>query len=220
MYKLCLSMLLLVGCSHPSSDQNITSNTSQNTVITPDQTAVMDISQFENLEKRDSSGATPLMRATRANDIAAAEALIKAGADVNAKDNIQDSPYLYAGARGYLEILNMTLENGADLKSINRYGGTALIPAAERGHVDTVKRLIEAGVDVNHVNRLGWTALIEAVILGDGSDNYQKIVQILIDSGADVNFKDREGVSTLQHARLRGYKDIERLLIEGGAQES
>ena len=48
---------------------------------------------------------------------------------LNAQDAMQDSPCLYAGAQGRLEILRMTLAAGADLKSTNRCGGTALIPA-------------------------------------------------------------------------------------------
>ena len=71
-----------------------------------------------------------------------ARLLIAAGADVNAKDDIEDSPYLYAGAEGRDEILKMTLAAGADLKSPNRYGGTALIPAAHHGHPETVKILL------------------------------------------------------------------------------
>src|SRR5690606_14673321 len=102
-----------------------------------------------------------------------------------AKDHIEDSPYLYAGARGHQEILQMTLAHGADLRSTNRYGGTALIPAAERGHVETVRTLINAGVDVNHVNRLGWTALMEAIVLSDGGPRHQQILQLLIDAKAD-----------------------------------
>ena len=41
------------------------------------------------------------MEATKGNRIEAACALIAAGADVNAKDDMQDSAYLYAGAEGY-----------------------------------------------------------------------------------------------------------------------
>lgn len=211
-----VSVIILTGCGHPSSDQTMQSE------IKPKhaQHALTNMHVPVDLEKRDLSGATPLMRATRANDIAQAKALIEAGADVNAKDDIHDSPYLYAGARGHLEILNMTLQHGADLKSTNRYGGTALIPAAERGHVATVQRLIEAGVDVNHVNRLGWTALLEAVMLGDGSERYQAIVKALIKGGAEVNFKDPEGISILQHARQRGYVEITELLLQAGAHEN
>ncbi|WP_201829409.1 ankyrin repeat domain-containing protein [Microvirga zambiensis] len=171
-----------------------------------------------DIDARDESGRTALLIATHGNRIEIARALIEAGADVNAKDRIDDSPYLYAGARGHLEILKMTLAHGADLKSTNRYGGTALIPASERGHVDTVRTLIDAGVNVDHVNNLGWTALLEAIILGDGGERHRQIVELLVKAGADVNLADRDGVRPLQHARSRGYKGIETILVSAGAR--
>lgn len=175
------------------------------------------LSEGARIDARDASGATALLVATRANKAAAARALVNAGADVNAKDRIGDSPYLYAGAAGHLVILKMTLAHGADLRSTNRYGGTALIPAAERGHVDTVRTLVEVGVAVDHVNRLGWTALLEAIILGNGGERHQRIVNILLGAGADPDIADREGVTPLQHARARGYREIERALLSAGA---
>ncbi|EXC95397.1 ankyrin repeat family protein [Acinetobacter baumannii 1051830] len=176
------------------------------------------LSQKTLIDARDETGSTALMVATIANNIHAAHMLIEAGADVNAKDNIQDSPYLYAGAQGYLKILRMTLMHGADLKSTNRYGGTALIPAAERGHVETVRTLIAAGVNINHVNNLGWTALLEAIILGNGKSNYQQIVALLLKAGANPNLADKDGITPLQHARTRGYREIEKLLLVAGAK--
>ncbi|GAB2811805.1 ankyrin repeat domain-containing protein [Comamonas piscis] len=170
------------------------------------------------IDARDAQGRTPLLVATQSNQVAAAKALIEAGADVNAKDNIEDSPYLYAGARGHQEILQMALTHGADLRSTNRYGGTALIPAAERGHVETVRTLINAGVDVNHVNRLGWTALMEAIILSDGGPRHQQILQLLIDAKADVNLADKDGVTPLAHARQRGYSAMVEMLTAAGAR--
>ena len=44
--------------------------------------------------------------------------LIDGGADVNAKDDIQDSAYLYAGAHGRTEILKMTLAAGAAVRRV------------------------------------------------------------------------------------------------------
>lgn len=176
------------------------------------------LAQGARVDARNPAKATPLLVATRHNHVDAAHALIQAGADVNAKDAIEDSPYLYAGARGHLEILRATLAAGADLKSTNRYGGTALIPAAERGHVEAVAMLIAAGVDVDHVNNLQWTALLEAILLSDGGPRHVQIVRQLIAARADVNLPDGEGTTPLQHARQRGYRQIEALLLAAGAR--
>ena len=149
---------------------------------------------------------------------AVARALIAAGADVNAKDSIQDSPFLYAGAEGRLEILKLTLAAGADLASTNRYGGTALIPACHHGHVETVHELLKTAIEVDHVNSLGWTALLETVILGDGGPRYQEITRLLIAAKADVNLADRDGKSPLAHARARGFSEIAKALSAAGAR--
>ena len=171
-----------------------------------------------DIEARDGQGRTALLLATHANSIEIARALIEAGADVNAKDAIKDTPYLYAGAEGRDEILKMILATGrANLKDTNRYGGTALIPAADKGHPSTVRTLIEAGVDIDHVNNLGWTALMEAVILGDGGPIYQEIVGILVDAGAK-QITDRDGVSPLDHASRLGFTEIAAKMAAGPAR--
>ena len=99
------------------------------------------IREGASVAARDSRGRTALLVATHGNHVPVARALIAAGADVNAKDDIQDSAFLYAGAEGRIEILKMTLPT-ADLKSTNRYGGTALIPAAHHGHTEAVRILL------------------------------------------------------------------------------
>jgi ankyrin repeat protein len=144
--------------------------------------------------------------------------LIGAGADANAQDAIRNSAFLLASARGHLEILRMTLGAGADLRSRNRFGGTALIPACHYGHVETVRTLLSTAIDVDHVNDLGWTALLEAVILGDGGTAHIEIVRLLIAHGASLSLPDREGVTPLEHARRRGYLDIQRALLAAGAR--
>jgi ankyrin repeat protein len=168
------------------------------------------------VDQRDSAKRTPLLLATRANNVENARLLIEAGADVNAKDNIRDTPFLYAGAEGRDEILKLILATGrAKLDDTNRYGGNALIPAAHHGHPTTVRILIAAGLDIDHVNNLGWTALIEAVILGDGGPVYQEIVGILVDAGADRTIADRDGVTPLQHARRMGFSEIAERIESG-----
>ncbi|MER2177333.1 MAG: hypothetical protein ABS955_06490 [Stenotrophomonas maltophilia] len=76
-----------------------------------------------------------------------------------------------------------------------------------------------AGADVDHVNNLQCTALLEAIILADGGPRHVEIVRQLIAAGADVNLPDGEGVSPLQHARPRGYREIETLLLAAAAAQ-
>jgi ankyrin repeat protein len=170
------------------------------------------------INARDKNGRTALMAATRRNDVEIARLLIREGGDVNAKDLMQDTPFLYAGAEGLIEILKLTLAAGADLASTNRFGGTALIPACHHGHIEAVKILLATAIDVDHVNNLGWTALLEAVILGDGGPVYVEIVQLLIGARANLNIADRDGVTALGHAQLRGYSEIARTLAGAGAR--
>lgn len=154
-----------------------------------------------------------LLIATEKKDLAMAKLLIQYGANVNQQDNILDSPFLYAGALGYNELVKLYLDHGADFKIFNRYNGTALIPACERGHVETVRLLANTkGFPIDHINRLGWTALLEAIILGDGSQKYVDIVQILLDANSDKNIADNEGLTPLQHARKKGFNKIVTLL--------
>ena len=109
-------------------------------------------------------------------------------------------------------MLREVLRAGPNLGATNRYGGIAIIPASDRGHVDLVRALLETEIDVNHVNNLGWTALLEAVILGDGGEAHTEIVRMLVEAGADTSIADRDGVTALEHARERGYREIVRLL--------
>ena len=171
------------------------------------------VSEGTPLETRDAEDRTALLLATRANLAGIASAMINAGADVNAKDSIHDTPFLYAGAEGRNDILKLILATEkANLRDTNRYGGTALIPAAHHGHPETVRLLLATAIDVDHVNNLGWTALLEAVILGDGGPVYQEIVKLLLAGGADAKTADKDGVTPLAHAKLRGFTEIARLI--------
>ena len=171
----------------------------------------------ENLDQHNDRGRTPLMIATYNNDIEIAKVLISNGADVNIPDDMQNTPFLYAAAEGYWDILKLTTKAGADPNITNRYGNTALISAAEHGNVEALRWLLnETKVDVNHINNLGWTALLEAIILGDGSKNYQQCVQLLLQHKANPNIADKDGVTPIEHAEKLGYKEIEYLLKKYG----
>lgn len=86
--------------------------------------------------------ATTTMIAPYNNNVETTKVLIKAGADINIQDNMKNNPFLYAGARGYVEPLKHTIEADTDPAMINHYEGTALIPASEHGHIDAIQELL------------------------------------------------------------------------------
>ncbi|MFC4101609.1 ankyrin repeat domain-containing protein [Paenibacillus xanthanilyticus] len=223
----CLGCLLILqGCADAGTNVgHETEGTNMNRLLLQavdrrDADAVAKLVQEgADVNAQDAKGRTPAMIATYNNDPATVQALIDAGADVNIQDEIRNTPFLYAGAEGYLEIVKLTIQAGADPAITNRFGGTALIPASEHGYTDVVQELLaNTNVDVNHINNLGWTALMEAIILNDGGPKQQQTVKLLLDHGADANIPDHDGVTPLQHARDKGYTEIERLLLEAGAK--
>ncbi len=168
--------------------------------------------QGADIEARDGRGRTALLLAVTYDQVDVARVLVAMGASADAVDDQQDTPWLVTGVTGSVAMLETLLPAGPDLTIRNRYGGLSPIPASERGHVDYVRRVVQTDVDLDHVNDLGWTAMLEAVILGDGGKDYQEIVRILLDAGADPNIGDRDGVTALEHAESRGYREIAELL--------
>ncbi len=113
-----------------------------------------------SIRARDASGRTALVAAAYGSHLEVAEVLVEAGADVNAKDDTEQSAYLISTSEvgDDTRLLGLTLENGADVRSLDSYDGTGLIRAADRGHVGIVEELLKTDTNIDHVNNLGWTA--------------------------------------------------------------
>ncbi|NYJ02179.1 hypothetical protein HNR19_002877 [Nocardioides thalensis] len=147
------------------------------------------------------------------DDVATARRLIAQGADVNAKDETQQSAYLIATSEGYLDLLRLTLANGARIDDKDSWNGTGLIRAAERGHALVVGELLQAGIDRDHVNRIGYQAVHEAVWLGEDDADYATTVRVLAAGGVELDRPSvEERLTPLQMARERGFAGLERVL--------
>lgn len=153
-----------------------------------------------------------LIEAIKADDLAAVQAAIGRGADLNSPGPFQRTPLHDAAKSAKVEMLEwmlahgakpdardgdgrmplhranhvsaeVLLRHGADAHAIDRQGNTALHVAAERdGRM--CRLLIKAGVPVNARNQSGLTPLHFAVLEGE-----RKIVEALLELGADVNAK-------------------------------
>ncbi|WP_370586098.1 ankyrin repeat domain-containing protein [Tessaracoccus sp. MC1679] len=162
-----------------------------------------------------------LRDAAWANDVALARRLVEAGADVNAKDETEQSAYLVATSEGYLDLLRLTLANGALVDNKDSWNGTGLIRAAERGHGLVVGELLQAGIDRDHINRIGYQAIHEAIWLGEDTPTYATTVRVLAAGGVQLDLTSPSaGLTPLEMAVERGFAGLERILRAVTAADS
>ncbi len=171
---------------------------------------------WPNLKKRISSPITMLFDVVPVS-LYEVKSFIKAGADVNAKNENDDTALILAAGSGATEVVKILIKTGADVNAKNENGDTALILAAEESsfetcYIKTVKVLIKAGADVNAKNKNGDTALILAAEEGSF-----EAVKVLIKAGADVNAKNITGDTALILASDGGATEVARILINADA---
>ncbi len=155
------------------------------------------------------------------NDATRVKALVARGADVNAKDESQQSAYLVATSEGRLSLLRLALANGAEVDDKDSWNGTGLIRAAERGHGLVVGALLQAGIDRDHVNRIGYQAIHEAVWLGRDTTSYVDTLRVLVAGGVELTRPSRsEGLTPLQMARERGFDRLTGVLVKATAAKT
>ncbi len=167
-----------------------------------------------NINKINAGSQSLLMMATYQKDYEMALFLVKKGANPNQQDEALNSPFLYAGASGYLDMVKLYLAYGARFDTFDSFNNTALIAAVEKGQVDVVRLLANTkNFPIDHINKFGRTALLQSVIL-DGDDQDQiEIVSILLKAGADKNISDPEGKLPIEYAKDKGVTEIISLLL-------
>ncbi|MDT4897463.1 MAG: ankyrin repeat protein 50 [Acidobacteriota bacterium] len=143
-------------------------------------------------------------------------ALMKAGADINAVDSDGSTTLMEAIGYHKEEVAKILLRAGAHVNARDKPGRTALMRAAFSSTLDFVSLLIKSGADVNAADARGQTALVYAadspyvVVRAD-------VTKALIAAGANVNAADEKGRTTLMLAAQRAPVDMLKALLDGGA---
>ncbi|MBZ0319858.1 MAG: ankyrin repeat domain-containing protein [Anaerolineae bacterium] len=177
------------------------------------------------------AGNTPLIDAlTFRPDLPQAEALLAAGADINAFNH--KGEHTLHHCTHHEESVAWLLDHGVDpnvavqeatlsplgwKQQAYTVGWTALHSAAQRNNLAIVELLLKHGANPNSTDRWGATPLLEAC---RAFSLYKRLFRTLIDAGADVNAVDRDGFTPLHRiARIPGVhaKAVLRMLLYRGA---
>ena len=85
--------------------------------------------------------------AVKAGDVAALEALLDAGADLNARDEQGQTALMNASRDGHTAMVRLLVARGADLNHTAKFNLSALMLAVINGRDAIVAILVEAGAD-------------------------------------------------------------------------
>jgi ankyrin repeat protein len=165
---------------------------------------------------RDKNGDTPLHLACLHGQLAAAQVLIDAGADVNVKNNYgaftPGDLWGVFSSNNHQDPVSLLSVHGIDTKDMkNGYTPLDLCLFASR-HKELLQLLIAKGADVNTQAASGATPLFFAVLRDQPDD-----VKFLIDKGANVNAADAYGDTILDAALHLQYGSMIQILVDRGA---
>ncbi len=140
--------------------------------------------QLARAQNGEADGTTPLHRASYQDDLRQADALLRAGADVNAVNDLGATPLWLASLNGSAPMVRRLLDAGADPNRALLGGETPLMVASRGGSAEVVQLLAAKGASVNARGTRGQTALMWAV-----AQRHPSVVKVLLAHGADIRAK-------------------------------
>lgn len=169
-----------------------------------------------SLDTPDSDGSTAMLHAVANGQVKAVRALLRAGANVNARARAsrRQTPLLEASSWGHEAIVRVLLKQpGLRIDARDDGGTTALHWAAMYGRLRVAVMLIRAGAKVDARDSNGFTPFTHAA--GEGC---APIVKLLLRAGANVNARVRgQANSTALHvAAIWGRKTVVKAILASG----
>ena len=172
----------------------------------------------EHIHARGGKMGTPLVAALCGKHFQVAELLHRNGADVDVRDEYNDTPLREAYRAGVLDIVPWLLNHGADVNALGHQGWGPLHNAALYGQLEGFQMLIEQNADIHVQDNLGEFPLHKTAASLAANRDQVDIMQVLLDRGANPNARNNDGSTPLHHSsRWGGTVEGTRLLLKHGA---
>jgi ankyrin repeat protein len=153
-----------------------------------------------------------LHRSAFDGNLDAVNALLAAGANIEAETANKDTPLILAATKGHTAIVERLLAAGANKDVQNNNKDTPLTITAFKGYTAIVERLLAAGANKDPQNINKDTPLIFAA-----SSGHTVIVERLLAAGANKDARNNENNTPLIYAALKGHTAIVERLLAAGA---
>lgn len=118
--------------------------------------------------------------AAKSGDVETLHAMIARGANVDARDEHDDTALTWAAVGGHAEAARALLQAGANPDLRQYEGATALMLAADRGRLDVVRALVEANAGLNLKHPGNYISALDFAARA----GHKAVVDFLDESGA------------------------------------
>jgi ankyrin repeat protein len=169
-----------------------------------------------NAKDVQTDGTTALIFAVKAGSRGGVAALVKAGAELERKDELSRTALGYSVSSLYhpdFEIVLALVEAGANVNAENSNGESVLFLASSGSDTRIVGLLIDQGADVNARDNYKQTPLMEAARAGGSID----MIELLLKHGAEINARSAGNTTALIWAAHSRNEDAGIYLINHGA---
>jgi ankyrin repeat protein len=161
-----------------------------------------------------------LLAAAESGDATAAALAIRAGANLESRDERGRTPLLLAVTEDHLPVARLLVYLGADPDALDGQHDTPWLVTGVTGSVDMAEVLLPTQPDLTIRNRFGGTSLIPASERG-----HVGYVRRVVRTDTDVNHVNKLGWTALLEAVILGdgskrYQQIVMILLDAGADAS
>ena len=155
---------------------------------------------------------TALLLAARKGRASTVEHLLKAGANIHARNKVNDTALSLAARYDHNQVFSILLNAGSSVDAADKSGWTPLHRASQDSHVEVVEVLLKAGASFDAGDKDDRTPLHWAAI-----DNHVERAEVLLRAGASVDARDKDGYTPLHYAAIVNHVEIAEVLLKAGA---